>query len=185
MLSAAGDYRWLLDRADSPWYPTMRLFRQQVWGGGDSVFTRVAQALAEIAADAPPGRLFVEIAPGELIDKITILEIKSQRIRDPQKLANVRRELEVLEAARTQTVPTSEELVRLTTDLHAANENLWLIEDDIRLCEQAGNFGPRFVELARWVYLTNDHRAALKRRINELLGSEISEEKGCQAGGES
>jgi hypothetical protein len=119
----------------------------------------------------------VEIAPGELIDKITILEIKRARLGDPAKLANVQKELSIHEAARDRALPTSDALADLTFELKAANEMLWDIEDRIRGCEAEGAFGSEFVALAREVYRTNDRRAAIKRRINELLGSAIVEEK--------
>lgn len=119
----------------------------------------------------------VEIAPGELIDKITILEIKTERIADTAKVANVRVELETLAAGRDAALPSSTQLTQLTAALKEVNEALWVIEDDIRDCERDGDFGPRFVELARSVYKTNDRRAALKRDINELLGSHLLEEK--------
>ncbi|MEM0923206.1 MAG: DUF6165 family protein [Pseudomonadota bacterium] len=122
----------------------------------------------------------VEIAPGELIDKITILEIKAERIADPAKLANVRLELEFLAATRDAALPVSDALTRLTGDLKAVNETLWQIEDDIRDCERDGDFGERFIDLARAVYKTNDRRAALKREINTALGSRLVEEKSYQ-----
>src|ERR1700722_18268650 len=117
--------------------------------------------------------VLVEIAPGELMDKITILEIKNARITQPDKLRNVQVELTTLEEARKSSLPKSDSLQRLTDQLRQVNEALWLIEDDIRLCEKAGDFGPRFIELARSVYHQNDKRAALKRQINDLLGSKI------------
>ena len=126
------------------------------------------------------GTVTIEIAPGELIDKITILEIKTERISDAAKLANVRVELDVLSASRDAALPASGDLTRLSTDLKSVNEALWEIEDDIRDCERAGDFGPKFIELARSVYITNDKRAALKRDINELLGSRLIEEKSYQ-----
>ena len=121
--------------------------------------------------------ILVEIAPGELIDKITILLIKSERIDDPGKIKNVRVELQVLEEARDSAVAASPELDRLTAELKSVNEALWEIEDDIRDCERNKDFGPKFVELARSVYRSNDRRAAAKREINELLGSKLIEEK--------
>ena len=121
--------------------------------------------------------LQVEVSPGELIDKITILEIKAERIADPDKLTNVHRELRSLTATREKALDTSPELDEFTAELRRINERLWQIEDDIRDCERNGDFGERFVELARAVYRTNDRRAAAKRRINELLGSELVEEK--------
>jgi hypothetical protein len=122
----------------------------------------------------------VEIAPGELIDKITILEIKLSRLSDPRKLENVRVEHGVLTAARDAAIAPLPALDELTTQLKDVNLDLWQIEDDIRLCERDQDFGPRFIELARSVYHQNDRRAALKRQINELLGSRIVEEKGYQ-----
>ena len=122
-------------------------------------------------------RIAVEVAPGELIDKITILEINLARMDDENKLRNVKRELEVLQAARDGAIEESAELEALTSRLKTVNEQLWDIEDDIRSCERAKDFGPRFVELARSVYKNNDRRAALKREINELLGSHLIEEK--------
>ncbi|MEM7508081.1 MAG: DUF6165 family protein [Pseudomonadota bacterium] len=122
----------------------------------------------------------VEIAPGELIDKITILEIKAERIADPDKLANVKVELEVLNTTRDASLPASDALTDLTAALKAVNEELWQIEDDIRDCERAADFGSKFIELARAVYKTNDRRAALKREINVLLGSRLVEEKSYQ-----
>ena len=121
--------------------------------------------------------LQVEVSPGELIDKITILEIKAERISDPDKLTNVHRELRSLSATRKEALDTSPELDEFTAELRRINEQLWEIEDDIRDCERNGDFGERFIELARAVYRTNDRRAAAKRKINELLGSELVEEK--------
>jgi hypothetical protein len=119
----------------------------------------------------------VEIAPGELIDKITILEIKLARIADAGKLANVRAELETLACARDAQIAPTAEIAADTAALKRANETLWDVEDRIRECERAKDFGPRFVELARTVYRTNDERARIKRRINERLGSRLIEEK--------
>ena len=126
------------------------------------------------------GTVTIEIAPGELIDKITILEIKREQISDAEKLANVRVELETLEASRDAAIQASDEMTRLTADLKAVNQELWGIEDDIRDCERDGDFGPKFIELARAVYKTNDRRAALKREINVHLGSRLVEEKSYQ-----
>ena len=119
----------------------------------------------------------VGIAPGELIDKITILEIKSERMTDAAKLENVRIELATLATARDAAILFSAELADLTGELKKINEQLWEIEDDIRDCEREKDFGEKFVELARLVYKSNDRRAALKRDINMLLGSHLVEEK--------
>lgn len=123
----------------------------------------------------------VEVAPGELIDKITILEIKLERITDDAKLKNVRIEWETLTEARDRVVTPSAELDGFTADLKSINEELWVIEDDIRDCERSKDFGETFVKLARSVYFTNDRRADVKRKINELLGSRIVEEKSYAA----
>ena len=119
----------------------------------------------------------VDVAPGELIDKITILAIKLERLSNADQLANVRHEYELLTAERDRTVGASDTLAKLTADLKAVNERLWVIEDAIRDCERAKDFGAKFVELARAVYHQNDQRAQLKREINLLLGSAIIEEK--------
>ena len=125
--------------------------------------------------------IMTAIAPGELIDKITILRIKSERIADEAKLKNVRIELGILNETLAKDVPASDELTRLDGALQSVNEELGVIEDDIRDCERAGDFGPEFIRLARAVYVTNDKRAALKKEINLLLGSHIVEEKSYAA----
>jgi len=125
----------------------------------------------------------VEISPGELIDKITILQIKRERIADQAKLENVVSELAMLEASRDRAIEPSDELAGLTAELRSVNEALWQVEDELRKCERAGDFGPRFIELARSVYVRNDRRASLKRQINEWLGSRLMEEKSYQGSG--
>ncbi len=121
--------------------------------------------------------VLVKVAPGELIDKITILQIKSERVQDKKKLVNIRHELAELQSVQNKEIPPSEELTQLTAGLKQINERLWDIEDEIRDCERQKDFGPKFIELARSVYFQNDRRAQTKRQINELLGSEIVEEK--------
>jgi hypothetical protein len=123
----------------------------------------------------PP--ILVQIAPGELIDKITILQIKGQRIADPQQRQNVRGELEMLVRAHQASIGSSPELDALSAELQAVNAALWDIEDQLRDCERNQDFGGHFIQLARSVYRSNDRRAALKRQINDLLGSEFTEEK--------
>lgn len=128
----------------------------------------------------------VEIPAAELIDKITILEIKRDRIADAAKRENVLRELEVLRQARDTTTQPSTELAKLTRRLKGVNQVLWDIEDQIRDCEHRQDFGPEFIQLARNVYQNNDQRADLKRQINRLLGSRLVEEKSYRDyGGES
>ena len=123
----------------------------------------------------------VEVAAGELLDKITILEIKEAKFTDQAKLANVRAELETLRAARDANLPSTEEIERAVDGLREVNRQLWEIEDEIRDHERNQDFGERFVELARAVYRTNDRRAALKRKINDLTGSRLKEEKSYAA----
>ena len=120
------------------------------------------------------------ISWGELIDKITILEIKSEQIRDAAKLANVRAELDLLNATWTQNPASRTDILAERAELKRINEALWDIEDEIRLKEKAQAFDARFVELARAVYFTNDKRAAVKRAINLKLGSQLVEEKSYQ-----
>jgi len=121
--------------------------------------------------------VLVPVSWGEVIDKITILEIKAERLTDAAKLANVTKELDELAAVREREFPGHAGLAQLAAELKAINEKLWVIEDDIRDCERVKDFGPTFVELARAVYFTNDERAAVKRKVNDLLGSALVEEK--------
>ena len=121
--------------------------------------------------------VLVPVSWGEIIDKITILEIKAERLADAAKLANVNTELAELAAVREREFPGHAGLAKLAAELKAINEELWVIEDDIRDCERAKEFGAKFVALARAVYVTNDRRAAVKRKVNELLGSALVEEK--------
>lgn len=122
-------------------------------------------------------QLTVPVSVGELIDKITILEIKSERIRDPSKLANVRTELALLRDTWEASPLSATDIGRDRGALKAINETLWEIEDAIRQKEASGEFSEGFIELARAVYRTNDERAAVKRRINEATGSALVEEK--------
>ena len=123
----------------------------------------------------------IEVAPGEIIDKLTILEIKRERIADEAKRGNVSHEWDVLTRDLAAAIAPTPELDALRATLKEINLKLWVIEDDIRDCERAKDFGPKFIELARAVYFTNDERAAVKRRINELLNSAIIEEKSYAA----
>jgi hypothetical protein len=123
----------------------------------------------------------VPVSVGELVDKLVILEIKAERIADQAKRANVVHERDLLRDTVANEVPGSARLNELTAALKQVNEELWVIEDDIRDCERNRDFGTRFVELARAVYVTNDKRAALKKDINLLVGSDIVEEKSYKA----
>jgi hypothetical protein len=119
----------------------------------------------------------VPVSPGELLDKITILRIKSARMRDAAKLANVRTELAELERVWNASPYAAVDVADDVSALLAVNERLWTIEDDIRDKERAQTFDGDFVRLARAVYVENDERAAIKRRLNVKLGSSLIEEK--------
>jgi hypothetical protein len=119
----------------------------------------------------------VPISPGELLDKITILRIKSTRMSDPMKVANVRIELQALEETWRGAPYAKSGIEADVNALLEVNERLWVIEDDIRDKERAQAFDAEFIRLARAVYFENDERAAIKRRINLKLGSSIVEEK--------
>jgi len=122
--------------------------------------------------------ILAPLSPGELIDKISILRIKSERIVGAGKLAHIHAELAALESARKESsIESSPMLDLLEHELRAVNERLWQTEDDIRRYERDRDFGPAFVELARSVYRHNDQRAALKLQINELLEAEFLEQK--------
>jgi tetratricopeptide (TPR) repeat protein len=186
-LNFASDWRWLDGREDSPWYPTMRLFRQPRLADWDALFAHIATEL-QAAVDGDETKLIplrqdvqgpfqVPVSAGELLDKIAILEIKSERIADENKLSHVRRELQELQGAFGQSVSAPAELQALRSELKAINERLWDVENDIRHCESQADFGPRFVDLARSVYFNNDRRVAIKRKIDQLLGSALIEQK--------
>ena len=121
--------------------------------------------------------LLVPVSYGELLDKIAILQIKSERMTDPAKLANVRNELSALERTWMAHPAADQDIVELRARLKAVNERLWVIEDDIRVKEKAQAFDAEFIRLARSVYVENDERARVKKDINLALGSTYVEEK--------
>jgi len=125
--------------------------------------------------------LLIPVSAGELLDKLTILLIKKERITESRKRENISRELGQLESVYQERIKQSVELDVLISELRLVNERLWDIEDEIRSCERDRDFGNTFVELARSVYITNDRRAELKYQINGLLGSELVEEKSYEA----
>ncbi len=177
-LKSVAEWRWLTQRANSPWYPTMRLFRQLHRGVWSDVFEAMADEIAQLVERRPAPRLVsTPCSFGELIDKITILRIKAEKILEPEKLANVHRELKLLEQSARDNGACGSPLEGLTDQLAAVNARLWIIEDEIRKCEGEGDFGQRFVTLARSVYRENDTRAAIKRAINTLTRSALVEEK--------
>jgi Family of unknown function (DUF6165) len=124
--------------------------------------------------------ILVPVSFGELLDKIAILQIKSERIGDAAKLTNVRAELSALEKTWMAHPAASGDVARLRLELKAVNERLWVIEDEIRIKEKAQAFDEEFIKLARSVYYENDERARIKKEINLALGSSYVEEKSYQ-----
>jgi hypothetical protein len=122
-------------------------------------------------------RLTIEVSPGEAADKLTILTIKQDRIRDAEKLAHIGREAALLDAALAPLRARFPAILPLIAELRAVNEALWEVEDSLRLHEKRADFGAEFVRLARSVYETNDRRARIKAEINAILGSDIAEQK--------
>ena len=118
----------------------------------------------------------IEVSNGEILDKISILEIKKARINSPEKLVNIEKELGEL-LPLYEVLVTSDQVGKKYNELKSVNEQLWDIEDDIREWEERYHFGDKFIQLARLVYITNDRRARIKRDLNLLTGSELIEEK--------
>lgn len=174
-LKAVPHWTWMIDREDSPWYPSARLFRQASDGDWRGVFERMARELS--VGSGHSMELQIAVSPGELIDRITILEIKRARIPDPRRLASVVRSHDALSKTLWERVPASPHLTALIGELKSVNETLWQAEVDLRDHERRQLFDARFVEIARSIYLSNDRRSALKRQIDELLGSAVGEEK--------
>ena len=123
----------------------------------------------------------IQISPGELIDKFTILDIKLNRIKEQEKTQNIRKEHKILKRQIEKNLPKSKRLSSLISKLKIINKALWDIEDQIRVCERKQDFEKKFIKLARSVYQKNDLRSSYKREINTLLGSEIIEEKSYES----
>ena len=123
----------------------------------------------------------IQISPGELIDKFTILDIKLNRIKEKEKTQNIRKEHKILKRQIEKNLPKSKRLSALISKLKTINKTLWDIEDQIRVCERKLDFEKKFIKLARSVYQKNDLRSSYKREINKLLGSEIIEEKSYES----
>lgn len=198
LLSTSPYHFWMLDREDSPWYPNARLFRQSEPGDWQTVLLRVKQELTKIVEGKeqlissdrysdfkqPPATLnasinspFIPVSFGELIDKITILEIKASRIIDPSALGRINAELELLGEILKKQINQDNYLSSLRNELKKINEHLWDIENGIRSKENNRLFDDEFIQLARLAYQTNDRRSAIKREINLVLNSGIIEEK--------
>lgn len=122
-------------------------------------------------------KIFAEVSVGELLDKISILEIKQKNIKDEQKIKIISKELESLNYSLKKDVHITDEIKTLYEDLKKINIKLWNIEDGKRDCERNGDFGEKFIQLARSVYIENDQRAKIKNKINKISGSNISEIK--------
>jgi len=122
-------------------------------------------------------KIQTEISPGELLDKISILEIKINKITSKDKLIQLNKEYEILTLSKKANINFSKEIEILYKEIKEINQNLWNIEDEIRICEKNKKFDEKFITLARNVYLNNDKRAKIKSKINEILGSNIKEIK--------
>lgn len=187
LLPLVADWRWMVGRSDTPWYPSMRLFRQPEVGRWDLLLATVAHELTTLLEHKQartakkPISVMTEVQIGELIDKITILQIKKERIKDAAKLKNIDAELNTLLETYTKDVPHMPGITDLWSTLKNTNEKLWVIEDDIRDKERSRNFDQQFIDLARAVYYTNDERCRIKRDINMLTGSRLIEEKSYTA----
>ena len=182
------DWRWMLDRHDSPWYPTTRLFRQRDRDDWKPVFAKIEEELRSLLdGRSSPGAIRaqprVEPSPkvpvswGELLDKITILEIRLKRIKSAKANASIRHELDTLLAIAVGIEAKYPHLALLKKELRSVNETLWDIEDAIRSKEASKSFDQKFIDLARSVYIKNDERGRLKREINRVVNSELVEEK--------
>jgi hypothetical protein len=122
-------------------------------------------------------KILVEVSVGELLDKISILEIKQEKIKDPEKFKFINDEHSILKSQLEQNVKTDEKLEKLFQSLKEINSKLWVIEDDKRLCEKEKNFGEKFIKLSRDVHFLNDDRAKIKLEMNNHTGSKIKEIK--------
>ena len=122
-------------------------------------------------------KIIVEVSVGELLDKISILEIKKEKIKDPEKLKFISNEHSILKNQLEKNVKTDEKINNLFKNLKEINSKLWIIEDDKRLCEKNKDFGEKFIKLSREVHFLNDDRAKIKLDINDLTGSKIKEIK--------
>ena len=122
-------------------------------------------------------KILTEISAGELLDKLSILEIKLNKIKNPALLQEIKNEYNIINEAKNKNINSSDEINVLYTDLKKINEQLWEIEDKIRLCEKNSDFKDKFIQLARDVYFKNDKRSKIKLEINKLLGSNIQEVK--------
>jgi len=178
------DWRWFLNEHTSPWYPSMRIFRQKVWGNWTSVFSEMAHALQnEYNLEMIENNIVTDNVPnipcswGEIIDKITILELKLKYIEDENKKIFISNELKLLLSVASKILLNDVKVWELKDNLYNINEELWKIEDDIRIKEKKKEFDGEFINLARSVYFKNDKRSLIKNKINHYLNSVIFEIK--------
>tara|TARA_B100001063_G_C16381368_1_gene365592 strand:+ start:17 stop:409 length:393 start_codon:yes stop_codon:yes gene_type:complete len=122
-------------------------------------------------------KILVEVSVGELLDKISILEIKKEKIKDPEKIKFINNEYDILKVKFDQNVKSDDKLIALFKSLKEINSKLWVIEDDKRLCEKNSDFSEKFIKLSRDVHFLNDDRAKIKLEMNEYTGSVIREIK--------
>ena len=190
LLPFVADWRWMTQRDDSPWYPNTRLFRQDQTARWEPVFQRVLlaiEALKKAKNTVAPhlnlnehsqlSSIAIPSSLGDLLDRISILKIKSEKINDPIKLQNIIRELNFLEEHPASKQKKEPPFSTLYDQLKEINENIWEVEDSIRLKEKAAQFDQNFIALARAVYIQNDQRASIKKQINLLGNSVLIEEK--------
>jgi len=187
----APDWRWFLKREDSPWYPTMRLFRQSQPGDWKGVFARLSEAVrAEMAhtgalAPAADARVnaslrsafFVPTSPGELLDKFSILQIKSERLTNAAQIRNVKNEIGLLEQQRDRLLAGSVSLNDFVEQLKKVNETLWQVEEDLRSCERARTLGRASSNWPAPFTSTTIAARPSSAKINLSLASPLTEEK--------
>lgn len=187
LLPFVADWRWMEAREDSPWYPRTRLFRQDTDRSWETAMKRICGQLLEGASSnkwvtsqaqkVPVTHLNLPVSVGEYFDKLSILKLKTGKIKDTHKLLHVQYELDTLISLMPEIFIGNRDLDTLIEKLDAVNAVIWKVEDDIRAYEQKRDFNGVFIELARAVYLNNDERARIKNQINLLVGSSLIEEK--------
>ena len=171
-LPYAPDWRWLLGRTDSIWYPTLRLFRQEHFGDWAGVLQQMARALtAQVAARPPRQKVCIEVTPAELLDRIARLEVQSELAANESEQRRLRDDLAELRAVRAEAVPQSPEIAELERRLQVSHAQLWRREAEIGLCAKRNDFGPAFVELARDLYCQRECHTALLQTISNLAQS--------------
>jgi hypothetical protein len=179
MLPFVPDWRWMLHREDSPWYPTIRLFRQDESRTWEPVIGRIARELAQkLGATLSVDNVPVQITPGELLDRIAALDARAGRTKKADEQEKIRAELSALAPAREALVTPPKELSALADELKEANSAEQRLQQGLRSCERAKDFGEKFVKLARAALRAADKRAGLRRRVDELFSGSANA-SGC------